>query len=83
MTRKRGTHFFLEMVVATTLSLVSAGLWTDLFRNFIAKNYADNPVALFLICVCMTTFAIVVLRHLFAEIPKDQEGYIRDPNARV
>lgn len=70
--------FFVEMVTATILSLVSASLWTDLFRNVIAKNYADKPLILFFICAIVTIFAILVLRHLFAEIPNNQEGYIRD-----
>ena len=74
----RGTHFFVEMIVATVLSLVSASLWTDLFRSFIAKNYADKPLILFLICLAVTIFAILILKHLFSEIPVNEEGYIRD-----
>ena len=78
--RIRGTRFFVEMIVATVLSLVSASLWTDLFRTFIANNYPNKPFILFLICVSVTLLAILILKHLFAELPNGEEGYIRDNN---
>jgi len=78
--RIRTTHFFLEMIVATILSLVSASLWTDLLRKIISENYANNTTTLLIICIFITVFAILVLKHLFAEIPENYEGYIRDNN---
>lgn len=74
----RGTHFFLEMIVATILSIVSASLWTDLMRGVIAKHFTNNVFALFCIALIVTFAAIIGLKQLFAEIPRGEEGYIRE-----
>ena len=75
--KTRTSRFFIEMIVATVLSLVSAGLWADFVRGVLSKQFQNDPAIVFAAALGMTIAAFFVLRYLFVDIPKNEEGYLR------
>lgn len=75
--KTRTSRFFIEMIVATILSLVSASLWADFVRGVLATHFKNDSTVVFATAAGMTIAAIFVLRYLFADIPKNEEGYLR------
>lgn len=64
------------MIVATVLSIVSAGLWADFIRGIISKYYQNDIQAVFAFAFATTMVAILSLRYFFSDIPQNEEGYL-------
>jgi hypothetical protein len=56
---------YVEIVVTTILSLVSAALWINLMIRFIKKYYKDNLWVIFMMAVVMTLISIGLLVLMF------------------
>ena len=74
--KPRGVRFFIEMIVATVLSIVSAGLWADFIRAIVSKYFQNDIRAVFVFAFATTIIAILSLRYFFADVPQDEEGYL-------
>lgn len=62
----KNPKFYLEMVVATVLSLLAASLWTRWTEDFIRTYFDNSPSALLGFAIGITLLAVLLLQFLFS-----------------
>lgn len=66
MKAPRNPKFYVEMVIATVLSLLASSLWTSWTTDFIKEHFENSHAAMLAFAIAITLMAILTLQLLFS-----------------
>ena len=67
MAKIKTAKFFMELILLSIFSIVSASLWAEWIKGTIARNSSNQPMVMFFVAIAVTVVGIGLMYYFFAQ----------------